>query len=68
MQTLLARHLTRDPSRLRAQAAGAVLLHPVTQLGISATAIRAMLSKGESPRFLLPDQVLSYMQQERLYH
>ncbi len=68
LQTLLRQHQTRDPSRLRNKAAGAILFHPVTQLEISATAIRAMLASGESPRFLLPDPVLTYMQQQGLYN
>jgi len=68
LQTLLRQHQTRDPGRLRNKAAGAILFHPVTQLEISATAIRAMLASGESPRFLLPDPVLTYMQRQGLYN
>ena len=38
-------------------AAGRILLQSVTQLDISASHIRAMLSKGQSVRYLLPDEV-----------
>jgi nicotinate-nucleotide adenylyltransferase len=39
----------------------------VTQLDISATAIRAQIAAGLSPRFLLPDSVLQIIRRERLY-
>jgi nicotinate-nucleotide adenylyltransferase len=38
-------------------AAGRILLQSVTQLDISASHIRAMLAKGQSVRYLLPDEV-----------
>jgi nicotinate-nucleotide adenylyltransferase len=40
---------------------------PVTQLSISATAIRACVNAGHSIRFLLPDEVREYIEQQRLY-
>ncbi len=67
LQAFLSRHRTRDPAGLTDRAAGVILFHPVTQLGISATAIRALLARGESPRFLLPDQVLSFIEKQGLY-
>lgn len=47
--------------------AGSIYLKPVTALDISATAIRNSLSSGASVRYLLPDNVLDYIQQNRLY-
>lgn len=41
--------------QLPQQQGGRILLHPVTQLEISATAIRKMVAAGSDPRFLLPD-------------
>ena len=38
-------------------AAGRILLQSVTQLDISASHIRTMLAKGQSVRYLLPDEV-----------
>ena len=52
---------------LRSSQAGRILFLPVTQLAISATRIRAMLRAGRSPRYLLPDPVLSIIEQQGLY-
>lgn len=52
---------------LHGSSAGRILFLPVTQLEISATRIRAMLRKGQSPRYLLPDGVLSIIRQQNLY-
>ncbi|MBT3309224.1 MAG: nicotinate-nucleotide adenylyltransferase [Gammaproteobacteria bacterium] len=46
-----------DLYRLPQQQGGRILLLPVTQLEISATAIREMVAQGEDPRFLLPDTI-----------
>ena len=46
---------------------GLILFQPVTQLEISATAIRMMLRTGLSPRYLLPDPVLAIIRQQGLY-
>ena len=40
---------------------------PVTALNISASALRASLARGRSPRFLLPDPVLEYIESQSLY-
>lgn len=47
--------------------AGSVLLRRMTPLAISATAIRDALARGRSVRYLLPDAVLDYIQENRLY-
>jgi len=47
--------------------AGLVLHLNVTQLAISSTNIRNLISRGLSPRFLLPDRVLAYAQYHDLY-
>lgn len=55
-------------SALPAQGAqGAITHFTMTPLAISATAIRALLARGESPRFLLPDAVLDYIHHHHLY-
>ncbi|MBF0125211.1 MAG: nicotinate (nicotinamide) nucleotide adenylyltransferase [Magnetococcales bacterium] len=41
---------------------------PMTALEISSSAIRRCLQAGQSPRYLLPDAVLNYIQQNGLYH
>ena len=52
---------------LRTAPGGHIYFQPVTQLDISATAIRAALAQGLSPRFLLPDAVLELIGNEGLY-
>ncbi|HEY9148741.1 MAG TPA: nicotinic acid mononucleotide adenylyltransferase, partial [Gammaproteobacteria bacterium] len=64
---VLARHQQQDAKALSAAAAGAIVLQPVTQLAISATDIRARIGAGRSVRYLLPDQVWQYIQQQKLY-
>jgi nicotinate-nucleotide adenylyltransferase len=50
-----------------AGAAGAVRFCAMTPLAISATAIRAACEHGESVRYLLPDTVLHYINEQKLY-
>ena len=52
---------------LRQAPAGAILPFAITPLDISATAIRAALQAGSSPRYLLPDSVLDYIRCHQLY-
>lgn len=49
------------------QPAGLICSVQVTQLAISSTQIRALLAAGNSPRYLLPDAVLDYIQQHDWY-
>jgi nicotinate-nucleotide adenylyltransferase len=42
-------------------------MQPVTQLAISATAIREMIAAGRSAQFLLPEAVWRYIQEQNLY-
>jgi nicotinate-nucleotide adenylyltransferase len=52
---------------LRARPHGTILPIEVTPLDVSATAIRALVAAGRSPRFLLPDAVLAVIEREGLY-
>ena len=56
-----------SPQQLLESPAGHILFVSVTQLDISASQIRRLLQNEHSPRFLLPDSVLSYIEQQRLY-
>lgn len=49
------------------QPAGLICSVPVTQLAISSSQIRALLATGKSPRYLLPDAVLDYIQKHDWY-
>lgn len=56
-----------DKVSLHAQASGSIVIAQSSLLPISATAIREMLLQQESPQFLLPDSVLSYIEANGLY-
>lgn len=59
--------LTHDPQALRMAPAGAILPFTITALDISGTGIRAALETAGSARYLLPDPVLDYIAEHRLY-
>jgi nicotinate-nucleotide adenylyltransferase len=56
-----------EPQALAHAPGGRIYLQDVTQLGISATAIRSQIALGLSPRFLLPENVLTLIEREGLY-
>ncbi|MDP3538045.1 MAG: nicotinate-nucleotide adenylyltransferase [Azonexus sp.] len=56
-----------DAACLKASPAGSVVTFAMTQLAISATQIRKLLSNGLSARYLLPDSVLDYINLHQLY-
>lgn len=56
-----------DSKELAQATAGKLCFQQVTQLDISATAIRAMIADKRNPGFLLPDAVLEYIRQHKLY-
>lgn len=60
-------HLTQEKNDLRDHLEGHLFFQAITPLAISATAIREMLINRKSPRFLLPDAVLDYIEQKQLY-
>jgi nicotinate-nucleotide adenylyltransferase len=63
-----AEHLAADPVRALAEAGrGRILRLALTQLAISSTHVRALLAAGRSPRFLLPEPVLAFIREHRIY-
>jgi len=56
-----------SPAALADVAAGCIVTFAMTQLDISASKIRKLLVNGRSPRYLLPDAVIAYIQGTRLY-
>jgi nicotinate-nucleotide adenylyltransferase len=52
---------------LKNQRSGGLFFQEITQLAISATAIRGMIAEQKNPRFLLPDAVLDYIFKHQLY-
>jgi len=67
LRNQMERRMVSKPKQLREQAAGLALQLEVTQLAISSTGIRNQLLAGRSPRFLLPDAVIDYIEQNKLY-
>ncbi|MEW6647712.1 MAG: nicotinate-nucleotide adenylyltransferase [Pseudomonadota bacterium] len=64
---VLAAQRISAAAELMLRPAGGILLQPVTPLDISATAIRAQIAAGRSPRYLLPDAVWDYIRRRDLY-
>lgn len=59
--------LSTDVADLKLAPAGRITPFAMTQLDISATKIRALLSKGRSTRYLLPDALIAHIKQHHLY-
>lgn len=56
-----------DHSELRQRPAGGIVIEDLRPLAISSTEIREGLAAGLSPRYLLPQSVLEYIQAHQLY-
>ena len=59
--------LSTDVADLKAAPAGRIATFAMTQLDVSATKIRALLSNRRSTRYLLPDALTAYIGQHHLY-
>ncbi|WP_333874780.1 nicotinate-nucleotide adenylyltransferase [Methylobacter sp.] len=59
--------LAGDIKELTQASAGKLCFQQVTQLEISATAIRDIIARKQNPGFLLPDAVIEYIKQHKLY-
>jgi nicotinate-nucleotide adenylyltransferase len=56
-----------DKDELTRHLCGKLYCQPITQLDISATAIRKIFADHRNPAFLLPDAVIAYINQNKLY-
>ena len=56
-----------NPVELGNAPAGRITCFAMTQLDISATKIRTLMSKGQSCRFLMPDSLITYIQNHHFY-
>ncbi|MDX1609641.1 MAG: nicotinate-nucleotide adenylyltransferase [Halofilum sp. (in: g-proteobacteria)] len=63
----LAGRVSEEPADLERAASGRVLLLSVTQLDISASAIRRLAAAGGDLRYLLPEPARDYLERNRLY-
>lgn len=64
----LAGRRTEDPQLLSNTPSGLVLVEAMTLLPVSATKIRQDIALGNSVRYLVPDAVIEYIHQHRLYN
>lgn len=55
------------PDGLGLAPGGGIVTFAMTQLAISATQIRGIVARGASPRYLLPDALVDYIQRHHLY-
>jgi nicotinate-nucleotide adenylyltransferase len=67
LRRLLATRRCDQAAELLAKPAGLIHLHAITQLDISASQIRERALRGKSLRYLLPDSVIDYINEHRLY-
>ena len=67
LQQLVAERSVEDAAQLDQNLGGSILFQPVTQLAISATDIRRRAQQGRSLRYLLPDAVITIIEQLKLY-
>lgn len=64
---LIEQHATDSVESLHAVPAGYIFRQSIPLLDISATRIRTLIATGRSARYLVPDNVLEYIHQQRLY-
>jgi nicotinate-nucleotide adenylyltransferase len=67
LRKIYLQRLAASTGILRRDRAGAVYSQEITALDIAATHIRGLLAGGGSPRYLVPDAVLDYIDHNRLY-
>lgn len=67
LETFLHNHYTENADDLHTAPAGFVTMRQVTALDISSTAIRHTLHHKGSVRYLVPDNVIDYIQMHQLY-
>ncbi len=63
----LSTKLVKDREDLKQDKLGGLFFQSVTQLDISATAIRLLIETGQNPSYLLPDVIINYIKKNKLY-
>jgi nicotinate-nucleotide adenylyltransferase len=59
--------LEQEPTALMSAPAGKVFTHELTAMDVSATALRSLIHRDASLRYLLPESVIAYIQKHHLY-
>jgi len=62
------KRLMRQPLGIHTAPAGGIVVVPIAALDISATLIRDSIRDGANPRYLLPEQIIKYIQDNDLYN
>lgn len=63
----LNNHIAKDKNVLGEKTHGYILLQPLPLLEISSRDIRKQIAQGQHPRYLLPDDVITYIYEEGIY-
>jgi nicotinate-nucleotide adenylyltransferase len=61
------RRKSANPADLKATPAGNIFAHELTALDVSASGLRSLIKRDASLRYLLPDAVIAYIEQHKLY-
>lgn len=64
---LVKTYVQHENNYVHEHLAGSILLRQITSLDISASDIRKQIAMGGNPRYLLPDDVYNYIQQNGVY-
>lgn len=67
IEQLYNTHSVEQLDPLLQQAAGKIYVFEQTPLDVSATRVREIISSGQNPRYLVPDPVWDYIQENELY-
>lgn len=67
LSDFLQQRIIEDGAQLKSRLAGGLFFQAVTSLDISATKIRQIIAAGGNPQFLLPDDLLAFIQKHQLY-
>ena len=67
LRTQYLRRYATDPATMKATPAGSIFAHELTALDVSATELRALIKCNASLRYLLPDAVIAYIEEHKLY-
>lgn len=67
LKTFLHNHYSENSEELQHSPSGIVTMRQITALDISSTDIRHALKRGNSVRYLMPDNVIDYIDQQHLY-
>jgi nicotinate-nucleotide adenylyltransferase len=67
LQALLHDHYVEDVSALSKENAGLINMQAISANDISSTQIRELLKHQQSVRYLLPNEIINYIEQHQLY-